>query len=493
MKKNIAVIFILICFVSSGCAKNERAINTPGSATNQIATPTTDQTAVPTTHPSVAPTLPLTLIPEPTDAPYIDGPTVSIVKSREANAEDITEAEISQMVNEALYRTDDFRGLIKNGQTVVIKPNLVQMRVDSTGELLDKTTNGITTDWRVAHSVIKEVRALNPDGIIYVMEGSATGRTKDVMAHFNYTSEYMPEVDGFLGFEEDCGTWQDFEAPELIKVSLPDGLLHKEYWFSRILYEADVLISVPCLKTTSGVVVTAGIKNVSLGTPPGNIYGNSPDDAGKTSMVSHSMHDEELDKWIFDYYMCKPIDYVLVDGLQGFQSGPVPMGREQTQTDRMNMRTIIAGADAVAVDTVCALVTGWDPQSIGYLNHFAQHSVGCAEPGRILTLGESIRDLRRYFTIKYPNLGGVQISDAEAPVIRELNINENRVSFITDASTVKAEMFIDGFFYSLIPVTDGEGSFNLDASLLSDGVHTIKVIVYDRFYNIAEKSMNINS
>ena len=38
-----------------------------------------------------------------------------------------------------------------------------------------------------------------------------------------------------------------------------------------------------------------------------------PADPGKTSMVSHKMLDDELNKWIYDYYMCKPVDYVLVE------------------------------------------------------------------------------------------------------------------------------------------------------------------------------------
>ncbi|RAZ16149.1 DUF362 domain-containing protein, partial [Klebsiella oxytoca] len=70
---------------------------------------------------------------------------------------------------------------VQNGQTVVIKPNLVQMIVDSTGERLDEEVNGITTDWRVTKAVLKMVRELNPDGKVYIMEGSATGPTRDVM------------------------------------------------------------------------------------------------------------------------------------------------------------------------------------------------------------------------------------------------------------------------------------------------------------------------
>ncbi len=186
------------------------------------------------------------------------------------------------------------------------------------------------------------------------MEGSATGPTREVMNYFHYTPDYMEGVDGFLCLEEDCGAWQDFDAPEVVKVELPDGLLHKTYYFSRILYEADVVISIPTLKTSSGVVVTGGIKNVSIGTPPGNLYGVAPDNPSKTAMVSHKITDGELDRWIYDYYMARPVNYVIVDGLQGFQSGPVPMSHERKETDKMNMGVIMGGTDAVAVDTICS-------------------------------------------------------------------------------------------------------------------------------------------
>ena len=191
------------------------------------------------------------------EAPF-DGSTVSIVRSGKEEASQITEAEIEAMVREA---AGDFDTVVKNGQTVVIKPNLVQMIVDSTGEKLDRQVNGVTTDWRVTKAVLKMVRELNPDGKVYIMEGSATGPTRDVMEYFHYTDEYMEGVDGFICLEEDCGAWQDFDAKEVVKVETPEGLLHKSYYFNRILYEADVIISIPALKTSSGVVVTGGIKN----------------------------------------------------------------------------------------------------------------------------------------------------------------------------------------------------------------------------------------
>lgn len=411
------------------------------------------------------------------------GSTVTIARSSKAQAVDITEAEIESMVRTAAA---DLGTVVKNGQTVVLKPNLVQMIVDSTGERLDQEVNGITADWRVTKAVLKMVRELNPDGKVYIMEGSATGPTRDVMEYFHYTPEYMEGVDGFICLEEDCGAWRDFNAPEVVKVELPDGLLHKSYYFNRILYEADVVISIPALKTSSGVVVTGGIKNVSIGTPPGNLYGLAPDNPSKTAMVSHKISDGELDKWIYDYYMAKPVNYVVVDGLQGFQSGPVPMSHERKETDKMNMGLIMGGKDAVAVDTICALVTGWDPQSVGYLNMFRENTK-LGETEHIRVQGAYVDELRKKFTIKKPELGGISL---ETEAVFDLTAEAKHDGDILDiyyktngaGDGSRMEILVDGKFqYSEKAVS--EGHIRMEIPGLSAGSHEVQMIVYDRFLN----------
>lgn len=417
------------------------------------------------------------------------GSTVTIAKSQEVMAADITKEEIETMVRTAAA---DLGTVVKNGQTVVLKPNLVQMIVDSTGELLDEEVNGITSDWRVTNAVLKMVRELNPDGKVYIMEGSATGPTREVMKYYHYTPEYMEGVDGFICLEEDCGAWHDFDAPEVVKVELPDGLLHKSYYFNRILYEADVVISIPTLKTSSGVVVTGGIKNVSIGTPPGNLYGVAPDNPSKTAMVSHKITDGELDRWIYDYYMARPVNYVIVDGLQGFQSGPVPMSHERKETDKMNMGIIMGGKDPVAVDTICSLVTGWDPQSIGYLNMFRENTEA-GELENIRVKGAYVDDLRKKFTIKKPELGGRSLEDGTEPLltVEAERVGEQlKIHYETDQSTSKAEIFVDGIFLYSGEITE-EGDIIIDITSLSAGKHEMQIVVYDRFLNKTLETIGI--
>ena len=417
------------------------------------------------------------------------GSTVTIAKSQKAKAADLTESEIEAMVRTA---ASDLKDIVKNGQTVVLKPNLVQMIVDSTGELLDQEVNGVTADWRVTKAVLKMVREFNPDGKVYIMEGSATGPTREVMNYFHYTPDYMEGVDSFICLEEDCGAWQDFDVPEVVKVELPEGLLHKSYYFNRILYEADVVISIPALKTSSGVVVTGGIKNVSIGTPPGNLYGMAPDNPSKAAMVSHKITDGELDRWIYDYYMARPVDYVIVDGLQGFQSGPVPMSHERKETDKMNMGVIMGGSDAVAVDTICSLVTGWDPESVGYLNLLREHTEA-GELENIRVKGAYVDELRKKFTIRKPELGGIQLEAGIGPSLEaraEKNGDQLELHYKTGENACKAELFVDGLFqYSEEAVSDGRIQLNIPG--LSAGTHEVQIVVYDRFLNKTLKAMEL--
>lgn len=415
---------------------------------------------------------------------------VFIVKSQEQRSENITKVEIESMVKTALQYTN-FSSVIKDGMTVVLKPNLVQMVISSTNTYLSQEVNGITTDWRITAAIAKQARILNPTGKIYVLEGSSDGKTTNVMEYYHYTKEFMPEVDDFLCMEDDCGDWRDYSSPLVTKVSLPNGRLHKEYYFNKILYDADVLISIPCLKTSSGgVVVTGSIKNVSLGAPPGNIYNVSPTNNTKFDMVSHAMTDGDLDNWIYDYFMCKPITLTVVDGLQGYQNGPVVLADGKQQSNMMNMRIILASSDAVAMDTTLSYIMGWDPASIGYLKHFKESGTGATDAAHILVEGEKVDALRKPFAVKQVELGGNPIKDLTPPKFA-LEINKGssgyNINIATDDDAVKAEIYSDKLIkYGFVENKLFSFSVGVD-------VKQIKVAVYDAFLNVEEKIVSLGA
>lgn len=418
---------------------------------------------------------------------------VAIVQSEKAWAKEITYADIKEMVRKAVELAGGFRGLIRSGDTVVIKPNLVVSKDNFSGELLDKEINGITADWRVTKALVELVRQYNSIGKVYIMEGSAEYKTTDVMKNLNYTNEYIRDVDGFIGIEEDSGGWQEYSSARLSKVSLPDGLLHKEYYLNKRYKEADVLISVACLKSHASAVVTGGIKNLSIGATPANIYGVSQTDNSRMNMVPHDNKDGDLHKWIYDYYRCRTADFVLLDGLEGFQNGPAPGYINSNNQDKMNMRLVMAGKDAVAVDTIASLVMNWDPDSVGYLKYLGDSGIGVNDVSRIEVLGNSVDEVRKDFgTLKIPPSGSRRIETKIAPrfIVKnfELSAKELKIKLSIQGDACKVEFFIDDNILSS-DLTAANTNESCTISKLSPGEHTLKVVVYDRFLNHSKQTI----
>jgi len=425
---------------------------------------------------------------------------VAVVQSSQANCKDIQYAEIKTMVENAINLAGGFSGVIRNGDTVVLKPNLVA-NVDYTSSRrpLTPEVNGVTTDYRVTRAVAELVRAVNPNGKIYVMEGCADGSTQTYMNALNYTASYIPNVDGFFAIETDSGGWQETTSPNLVKVSLPDGLLHTEYYYNRRYYEANVIISLPTMKTHWSACVTGANKNIGIGATPGNIYGTSATNPNRNPMVIHDNTAGDLHKWIRDYVKAKPINFVIMDGLQGIQYGPIPGYKDSISDiaqDQMNMRLILAGKDAVAVDTVESLIIGWDPQSVKHLTYLNNDSMGNLDTACIDVLGKKVDEVRKDFAGPIPVAGGSKITDKTAPTLTLNSVTVSgstlNISLAAASETVKVEVYIDGELRDPV-IRSNPGSISVNISGLASGNHTLSVNAYDRFLNRAEQTRNFNT
>ncbi|HEY8464450.1 MAG TPA: sugar-binding protein [Bacillota bacterium] len=415
--------------------------------------------------------------------------TVAIVQSSQANASNIQYDEIRSMVRKAVDLAGGLSGIVKNGDVVVIKPNLVSY--NSNGRILAAEVNGNTTDWRVTKAVVELVRELNPSGKIYIMEGSSVP-TQEAFNILKYTSANIPEADLIVPIETDSGAWQDTNSTGLVKVSLPDGLLHKEYYLNRKIKEADVLISLSCLKTHWSAGFTGSCKNIGIGATPGNIYGISSGNPHRNNMVTHDNTAGDLHKWIRDYYKCRPADFTIIDGLQGLQNGPI----SANSSDQMNMRLILAGKDAVAVDTICGLVMNWDPESIDYLKYLNSDSLGNLDTACINVVGKKVDEVRKSFAGRTPVAGGSKITDTAPPSLTVNSVSLQgsmlNISLATSADTVKVEIYLDGVLQLPVSVSNFS-NITINTNGLAPGSHTVSVNAYDRFLNRAEKTVTVNS
>ena len=326
---------------------------------------------------------------------------VAAVRSDKAMAADIEYAEIESMIRQAVQDAGGWEDIISDGDLVVLKPNLVAVPPTSQPHFC----NGKVTDPRIMEITAKLVKEINPSGKVFIMEGGAGTDSYEDMQNLGYTE--LDYVDSCIALE---GTGSTYDDILLHSVSLPDELslypdskkpnksrpmyLHKTY------FDADVIISIPVLKNHATAGITGSIKNVGIGATPAKIYGS---DHNLRDLIAHNPADD-LHRWIHDFYAARPVDFVIMDGLQGLEYGPggYRPGNYDTYLDQLvasqkNMRMILAGRDPVALDAIAGLMMMHDPGLANHLVYLHNDGYGIAAPGRIELVGVEVPDVRKDF------------------------------------------------------------------------------------------------
>jgi uncharacterized protein (DUF362 family) len=113
---------------------------------------------------------------------------------------------------------------------------------------------------------------------------------------------------------------------------------------------ADLLVSIPKMKTHHWAVATLSMKNL-FGVVPGAIYG----------WPKNVLHWAGIHECIADLHALFPRQFAIVDGIVGMEgNGPI-------QGVPKAAGLLIAGSDPVAVDATCCRVMRIDPLQIRYL------------------------------------------------------------------------------------------------------------------------------
>ena len=116
--------------------------------------------------------------------------------------------------------------------------------------------------------------------------------------------------------------------------------------------------------------------------------------SGAASYIDHSL--AGLGQFVHDFYSVRPADFAIMDGLQGLQNGPCTANAPAS--DKMNMRLILASRNAVALDTVEALVMGCDPKKVPYLTKLETDGLGTTDTDRITVVGKQVADVKKEFS-----------------------------------------------------------------------------------------------
>ena len=249
------------------------------------------------------------------------------------------------------------------GKRVVLKPNLVEYH---RGKV-------INTDPRVVGAVIELCKA---EGAADVVVAEGPGHWRNV--------QFLVEESG-LGdvLRAHQVPFVDLNHDEPVKTPNMGRLTGLDYlYLAQTVVNAEVLISLPKLKTHHWAGATLSLKNL-FGTLPGICYG----------WPKNELHWRGIPQSIIDIALTCTPHLAIVDGIVGMEGdGPLngtarPMG------------VLVMGADLVAVDATCCRLMGLDPQRVAYLELGRRKKLGRLFEQEIPQLGESITARRQEFAL----------------------------------------------------------------------------------------------
>jgi uncharacterized protein (DUF362 family) len=244
---------------------------------------------------------------------------------------------------------------------VVLKPNLVEWHRDKV----------INTHPQVVSAVI-ELCKREGAGEIIVAEGPGHWRNVEYLV----TESGLGDV-----LKQHAVSFVDINHDEPIKTPNMGQLTGLDYlYLSRTIESADVLISVPKLKTHHWAGATLALKNL-FGTLPGIYYG----------WPKNELHWRGIHNSIVDIALTRTPELAIVDGIIGMEGDGPLNGKAKP------FGALVMGHDLVAVDATCCRLMMLDPEKIGYLVLGAMKKLGRMKETDIAQLGESISSLAQPF------------------------------------------------------------------------------------------------
>jgi uncharacterized protein (DUF362 family) len=247
------------------------------------------------------------------------------------------------------------------GKRVVLKPNLVEYHRDKV----------INTDPRIVAAVI-ELCQREGAGEVIVAEGPGHWRNVEYLVSASGLGDVLRHYQvSFVDLNHD-------EPVKQLNAGRATGLPY--LYLAKTIVTAEVLISLPKLKTHHWAGATLSLKNL-FGTLPGTCYG----------WPKNELHWRGIPNSIIDIALTRTPDLAIVDGIIGMEGdGPLngtakPMG------------VLVMGSDLVAVDATCCRLMQLDPAHVPYLMLGRDRRLGRLGEQEIEQLGESIAALAQPF------------------------------------------------------------------------------------------------
>ena len=302
--------------------------------------------------------------------PFIDGCSESqrwraeaYRKQRSSQVAILQALRYDSSLREIITKGVQLCGLEVRGKRIVLKPNLVEF--DPGGV--------INTNPLVIEAAIDCFRAL---GARQVLVAEGPGHRRD--------NEYLLAASGIYGvIKEHRVAYVDLNTDDIRPTRLLSSFTKlDQLYLPETLYNVDLIVSMPKLKTHHWAGVTLSLKNM-FGVVPGSVYG----------WPKNILHWQGIHNSILDINSSLPVrQFAIVDGIVGMEgNGPL-------QGQAKESGVLIFGKDLVAVDATAARLMNIEPKKIKYLEQ-AGEFLGNVNRERIEQIGENLDRLQKDFRV----------------------------------------------------------------------------------------------
>jgi uncharacterized protein (DUF362 family) len=218
------------------------------------------------------------------------------------------------------------------GKRVLLKPNLVEYSPSAP----------INTHPMLIASVVDSLYGLGASSVV-VADGPGHVRDTDLLLHESGLQAQLDAV-GRAPFI-------DLNFDSFVRVVPRTGLTQlRELWLPRTIMSADVVISMPKVKTHHWAGVTLSLKNL-FGVVPGSVYG----------WPKNVLHWEGIDNSVVELAAAVPIQYVIADGIEAMEgNGPLHGSMKR-------LGCLIFADDPLAADATCCRLMAINPLGVRHL------------------------------------------------------------------------------------------------------------------------------
>ncbi len=269
--------------------------------------------------------------------------------------------DLESLIRQGLQAYPNVLARVKGGR-VVLKPNLVEFY----------EVHRVNTNPNLVAAAVQAFRALGAREVI-VGEGPGHLRDTEALLESSGLGEAMKQVQV---------PFVDLNLDSIAPVPLIANYTKlNQLYLPKTILEADLVVSMPKMKTHHWVGVTLSMKNL-FGVVPGIRYG----------WPKNILHWQGIPQSIVDINLAVKPGFAIVDGIEAMDGDGPLFG------DTVHSGVLVMGDQLPSVDATCARLMKVYPERIEYLRMMLAHG-GTLKENHIEQIGEAIAPLQRDFKV----------------------------------------------------------------------------------------------